>query len=201
MTTYRYLGYGTTDSTGVAKLDHDAEGTAIDHSYTGSGAGKVDLIASLDDEITSDSVISDGYSFYDVDWIYAGTSHKSSHFTETANSDGSYTFGTDGTDYGIFQASTTIYQGQMIYADVGECFEFDLLEYSGAITLRANIADGENRTVNNIWNEHTHYKLEVIDNGVIFNGQTITFDDTGARKFMLRLENGATFKIKNLVYY
>lgn len=49
MTTYTYLGYGTTDSNGVAKLDHDANGDAISHSYTGTGAGKIDVVASLED--------------------------------------------------------------------------------------------------------------------------------------------------------
>ena len=34
MTTYRYLGWGKTNSDGIAKLDHNSEGQEIEHSYT-----------------------------------------------------------------------------------------------------------------------------------------------------------------------
>jgi len=49
MANYRYLGYGITNEQGVATLDHDANGDPITHSYTGTGAGEIDIIASLDD--------------------------------------------------------------------------------------------------------------------------------------------------------
>ena len=42
--TYNYLGYGVTDENGIAKLDHDANGDSISHSYTGTGAGKIDVV-------------------------------------------------------------------------------------------------------------------------------------------------------------
>ena len=64
-TVYRYLGYGTTDSTGTAKLDHDANGDAIEHSYTGVGAGEIDVVASLDNPIASGSIVSETYSVLD----------------------------------------------------------------------------------------------------------------------------------------
>ena len=48
MANYIYKGYGVTDSNGIAKLDHDASGNAITHSYTGVGAGEVDFIGSTD---------------------------------------------------------------------------------------------------------------------------------------------------------
>ena len=65
MTSYTYLGYGTTDSNGVAKLDHDANGDPISHSYTGVGAGEIDLLASTDNPITSSSCQSEPYTLWD----------------------------------------------------------------------------------------------------------------------------------------
>ena len=41
----RYLGYGYTNAQGVAKLEYDPSGNALSHSYTGVGAGKVDIVA------------------------------------------------------------------------------------------------------------------------------------------------------------
>ena len=59
MTTYKYLGYGVTDENGVAHLDHDANGDPLTHSYTGVGAGEIDVLASLDNPITSSSIVSE----------------------------------------------------------------------------------------------------------------------------------------------
>lgn len=66
-TNYVFLGSGTTDSNGVAKLDHDANGDPISHSYTGSGVGEVDVVASLDDpdSISDSSLQSETYSLMD----------------------------------------------------------------------------------------------------------------------------------------
>ena len=57
--TYRYLGWGITNENGVAHLDHDANGDAIEHSYTGVGAGEIDVVASLDNPMTSGSIVSE----------------------------------------------------------------------------------------------------------------------------------------------
>lgn len=68
MANYRYLGYGITDENGIAKLDHDANGDPITHSYTGTGAGKVDIVASLDDQshISDSSIQSETYEVLDA---------------------------------------------------------------------------------------------------------------------------------------
>ena len=65
MAKYRYLGYGTTDSNGIAKLDHDDTGSSIAHSYTGTGAGEIDVVASLDEEIVEGSIVSEIYEVWD----------------------------------------------------------------------------------------------------------------------------------------
>ena len=67
MTSYRYLGYGTTDSNGVAHLQYDSEGHEITpNGYHGTGAGEVDVIASLDKPITSSSIVSEPYNVWDT---------------------------------------------------------------------------------------------------------------------------------------
>ena len=69
--TYNYLGYGVTDENGIAKLDHDANGDSISHSYTGTGAGKIDVVASLDSpsSISDSSLVSETYELEDCYWV------------------------------------------------------------------------------------------------------------------------------------
>ena len=78
---YVYLGYGTTDENGECKLDHDANGDSISHSYTGTGAGKIDVVASLDSpsSISDSSLVSETYEVYDCifhDEMGTNTWHK-----------------------------------------------------------------------------------------------------------------------------
>ena len=68
MVFYKYLGYGVTNSDGVAHLDHDADGEPIDHSYTGVGAGEIDVLASLDNPIVDGSIVSETYEVLDCIW-------------------------------------------------------------------------------------------------------------------------------------
>ena len=67
MTSYRYLGYGVTNSNGVAHLDHDPQGNPI-NGYTGTGAGEVDVIASTDNPISSGSIVSEPCNVWDTIW-------------------------------------------------------------------------------------------------------------------------------------
>ena len=64
--TYIYKGYGITDETGKAKLEYDSSGTPLTHSYTGTGAGEVDIVASLDSTIGDSSIVSEIYSIIDA---------------------------------------------------------------------------------------------------------------------------------------
>lgn len=79
MTSYRYLGYGVTDSNGVAHLDHDSSGNPI-NGYTGTGAGEVDVIASTDNPITSGSIVSETYSVLDALFYDDGISDSISNY-------------------------------------------------------------------------------------------------------------------------
>ena len=103
MAKYRYMGYGTTDSNGIAKLDHDENGSAITHSYTGTGAGEIDVVASLDEEIVDSSIVSETYEVLDCLVYDDGISDpKKTTFIKSAN--GTVTIGSDGT---TFKSSST----------------------------------------------------------------------------------------------
>ena len=114
MVSYVYLGYGVTDSNGIAKLDHNASGTSIDHSYTGTGAGEIDVVASLDSTITGSSIVSNNYEVLDAlyyDKALSGTGNyndsmwKKTSCTLTRDTDGS-TMQTSA-NYGSIQVGTT----------------------------------------------------------------------------------------------
>ena len=63
--TYIYKGYGITDENGKAHLEYDSSGNPLTHSYTGTGAGEIDIVASLDSTIGDSSLVSETYSIYD----------------------------------------------------------------------------------------------------------------------------------------
>lgn len=67
----RFIGSGSTNSNGLAIMDKDANGNTIEHSYTGTGAGKLDLVASLMDLsnlsiVVNPSTINDTGSTYSL---------------------------------------------------------------------------------------------------------------------------------------
>lgn len=86
MANYRYLGYGITDENGIATLDHDSNGDPITHSYTGTGAGEIDVVASLDDQshISDSSILSETYET--LDCIKYDNATQSSHNDSIWNS-------------------------------------------------------------------------------------------------------------------
>ena len=91
MTVYKYLGWGITNENGVAQLKYDENGDELDHSYTGVGAGEVDVLASLDNPVSEGSIVSVPYSVLDGLYFEDGTSDKSSNWNlsnVTYSSDG-----------------------------------------------------------------------------------------------------------------
>ena len=59
----RLIGYGITNSSGVAKLDHLVDGTALAHSYTGVGAGKINIVAESGNLQSEPYVLTDAIVF------------------------------------------------------------------------------------------------------------------------------------------
>ena len=85
MTNYNYLGYGVTNENGVAKLQYNSEGQKIGHSYTGVGAGEVDVVASLDNPVDESSIVSETYSVWDYLCYDGGvTGDKSNSWTASS---------------------------------------------------------------------------------------------------------------------
>lgn len=84
MKRYRYLGYGTTNSNGVAHLDHDPQGNPI-NGYTGTGAGEIDVVASLDNPIIDDSIVSEPYPVFDCPVYDGDNTPVSINFSKTNN--------------------------------------------------------------------------------------------------------------------
>ena len=84
--TYTPIGYGVTDENGVAKLDTDMNGDALTHSYTGTGAGELDIVASFDSTIGETSILSNEIEILDcivMDYKADGT--KNTNFVANAN--------------------------------------------------------------------------------------------------------------------
>lgn len=124
MTNYTYLGWGTTDSNGVAKLDHDANDDPINHSYTGSGVGEVDVVASLDNPIVSGSVVSAPYEVTDC-LLY-----------EQASA----TYGDSGTSGNRVVNRWKVNYVEYCYT-APFCFEFDVVSVTNPSGLRLRIME------------------------------------------------------------
>ena len=141
MVQYRYLGYGVTNEDGIAKLDHDAQGNQLSHSYTGTGAGKVDIVASLDDEIDDSSLVSETYELYDTLFYDGGVTGNSNLSQWIYPSSISASVGSDGTTITSSSSSTQYFTANTgstgdsndFYAPF--CFEFDIVSTNGDVGL------------------------------------------------------------------
>lgn len=178
----RYLGYGITNANGVAKLEYAPDGTALTHSYTGVGAGKIDVIAKSGDLESSIYELVDCL-FYNnkTEWYNAST-----RLTVTQNSDGSTTLENTTVNNGYYLANQ-IGTSKSSYADVNEwelgaCIEFDLVSTSDL----GNIVQ-LNDYNNNIASTKTFTALECTENNhirieVATNGSVSYYVDTGVPK-------------------
>ena len=181
MTSYRYLGYGRTDANGVAHLKKNASGQDV-NGYVGTGAGEVDVIASLDNPISQGSIVSEPYNVFDAIAYFDGVVNN--HFknaTETIVDDGIQVTSTSQNIF--FQKNGT---QLFIPTDTDFAVEFNLKFNSGSSGFyagftTANDTRGTNmqvvqQTTNNL------YKLTVVDgvftlycDGVEVNHTSISF--------------------------
>lgn len=144
---YKYLGYGVTDSNGVAKLDHDAEGQELQHSYTGVGAGEVDVLASLDNPIESGSIVSEPYEVLDT--IFYDDGMENTHNTNWANpSSLGVAYSDDGTTISYTANSASRYYNSKISdatswrdTNTNYCIELDY-DYTNGSGGSANVQFG-----------------------------------------------------------
>lgn len=214
---YVYLGYGTTDENGECKLDHDANGDSISHSYTGTGAGKIDVVASLDSpsSISDSSLVSETFVVYDCILYDNATisSHNDSMWSvETGLQLSRYT------DYSeVAEVSTA--NANMYCTIPSECVvELDLKQIGGTngnfwLNLKTTSNAYKSGTnLNNVGGSvetWTHLKLE-FENGVctytnMNNNQSTTFNTgiTDANmRFALNTGNNITaHQFKNFKVY
>ena len=129
MTVYKYLGYGVTNENGVAKLEYNSEGQKRDHSYTGVGAGEVDVLASLDKPITDGSIVSETYPLIDGFKYDSGT--DSSNTMWALNNNAKLT---RGTTYSTLEKLTTGSNAVITLVDVSLSdyrIECDVMQVDG----------------------------------------------------------------------
>lgn len=204
----RYLGYGVTNNSGVATLDHAPDGTSLSHSYTGVGAGKIDVVAE------SGSLQSEIYSildclFYDDCVTTPEEENKwiASNIVATRSSNG-LTLAYDG--FGTYYAnkkgtSTSTYDWEGTFA-----VEFDVVAVTGIGDVQLH--DGTNnatRSFNTLSaTSNNHVKI-------INDGSSVKYFVDGVEKTTLQYNysmgtcrvgfrtqaSGDTMTIKNFMIY
>ena len=182
---YRYLGYGITNDKGIAKLEFDANGNPIDHSYTGTGAGELDIIASLDDssKISDSSIQSETYAV--VDGIFkdiAVTGQKSNYWAYqsvwnvTPSPDGT-TITDDNTGNPLLVASTenATQWGNVrnLTTPIAVELDVDNIENYPRFIIYYN---GDANNEKPVFEQSGHYKFTIGSNGIYrsINGGTPT---------------------------
>ncbi len=220
-TNYVFLGSGTTDSNGVAKLDHDANGDPISHSYTGVGAGEIDVVASLDNPIASGSVVSQPYNVWDTnfgDGGVTGNTNGGFYYTQDQTVVSRQTDNTGTTVTNLTSSLQTIRVNKP-NTSIDEKdwvaplnIEFDILSYTGIVYLQLWKSNNtyENVSVNlsdfltGVSNPHVKVlvadgKMKVYVNDELKTDLVVTFG--GLFGIRLLLSNSASFKYKNFFVY
>ena len=174
MTSYRYIGYGVTDSNGVAHLDHDPQGNPI-NGYTGTGAGEVDVIASTDNPITGSSIVSEIYGVFDTRWYDKALDGSGNH-NDNYDSIDNLSRASDGTTFNMPSAWTTvrpkINNSTNISISDDLCVEFDILALDNqGGQIRFTIYDGNNRIT--VLSATGHYKAVITDDIKIYKDNTL----------------------------
>ena len=154
---YVYLGYGTTNSEGVAHLDHDADGEPIDHSYIGVGAGEIDVLASLDNPIVEGSIVSEIYEILDCLFVDFGANtnwYNGGGFTVTPSDDGK-TLQVDTVSSAYYNANMTSSPSPNF--DVNTCIEFDVENAGSGFSIY--LRNGSDRPYKAIPTGNSHIKI------------------------------------------
>ena len=218
---YKYLGYGVTNESGVAKLDHDAEGQEISHSYTGVGAGEIDVVASLDNPIASGSIVSGTYNVWDTnfgDGGVTGNTNGGFYYTQDQTVVSRQTDNTGTTVTNLTSSLQTIRVNKP-NTSIDEKdwvaplnIEFDILSYTGTLyfQLWKSNNTSENVSVNlsnfltGVSNPHVKVlvadgKMKVYVNDELKTDPVLTFG--GLFGIRLLLSDSASFKYKNFFVY
>ena len=177
MTVYKYLGYGVTNESGVAKLEYNSEGQKRDHSYTGVGAGEIDVVASLDNPVESGSIVSETLPVLDTLMYDTGTDATHNIWT------GSTSNLTRGSEYSRLEEST-----------IGSMVQLNATMPTGLWVLTMTVKKDGN---NGDWN------INILNNNVSVFGCGTPANDTWTDitlvydgSFISYFENGSTTPTK-----
>lgn len=131
MVSYRYLGSALTNANGVATFD-----------YQGTGAGEIDVIASLDKPITDGSIVSETYGVIDAIQKNDITTNSDEWYTGSAVRtvvDNGIKF--EGSGYALFNKKGTPknYHSQSADWERPLCFEIDVISVEGNVNFQFNV--------------------------------------------------------------
>lgn len=211
--TYNYLGYGITDSNGKAKLEYDAQGNQLSHSYTGTGAGEVDIVASLDSSITDSSLVSETFVITDCVFRDGGVTGDSNYtqfygytnFNPQVSNEGTLLTNSVASTYNYYaniDSTSDLYDFTAPF-----CLEFDVVNFTG--TVGTQIAEsgqsGAIRTFSQLGiTGACHLKITVDGSQISYqidNGTPITQDYTTTTARVSIIINNGTLTYKNFMIY
>lgn len=211
MVMYRYMGSGTTDSSGVAQ-----------YNYTGTGKGKIQVIASTDRPIGDSSLESETYEVTDCMFHDDGTSTTGGKLYYTqAETVVSRTTDSTGTLVSNLSDSLQTIRVNKPSTSADEKdwsepihIEFDLVSYSGDLSMQLwkSNASGDYVGINlaNYLSDLTSANIKVeydgtrinlkVNNNTVFN-PLFQFANTGLFGIRLLLGAGGNFKYRNFQVY
>ena len=165
MTSYRYLGYGTTDANGVAHLTKNASGQDV-NGYVGTGAGEVDVIASLDNPISQGSIVSGTLSVIDGSFFDTGLSDSTanvvlSRMSREKTSNGAVITATGNNAWAIMKQNSPVFSNNCI-------IEFDLIaNETPSTSVAIDLSTQGDAYQNKIYFEDLgHYKIQVTSESI-----------------------------------
>ena len=207
MTSYRYLGYGVTNSNGVAHLDHDPQGNPI-NGYTGTGAGEVDVIASTDNPVSSGSIVSETYSIIDASFIDTGLSDSTanvvlSRMSRQPTDNGAVITATGNNAWAIMKQNSPVFSNNCI-------IEFDLIaNETPSTSVAIDLSTQGDAYQNKIYFEDLgHYKIQVTSESItaLTGSQSISLKKAEYPPSDVRIsfnlgQTGDTITYKDFVIY
>ena len=211
MVYYRLLGSGVTGANGIAVMNKNASGESIEHSYTGSGRGELDIIASLDNPIESGSIQSDTFALIDATFKDIGTSTDYGTWTSTDFTGTKIERNEEYTT--LIPEDTWDTQNKTITGD-DLCIEFDInLTYSGDFYPLRFMKNGSNVTsvsiseLGLVSGQWYHIKFSIVGNQLNILVDTTTKTPKSLSNtldtFRIMLDNtkATNMKYKNFVIY
>lgn len=197
----RLLGTGITNSNGVATLDTAPDGTTLTHSYTGVGAGKIDVVAE------SGSLQSETYELLDAIFVDNGVS---TDYNDTGWTNSNLVSPLDRTDGTKLEQSNTANAGfrfRILSQTTDICIEFDFKVVNasdGIFSFRNGSTSLKTIYASNVGaeaNTWTHLKVTVKDGKYYLNTSTSGTALSEWNRFNFQSYNGNSIKYKNFVIY